>query len=88
MVADDNNVGKVEWSCANKGAAHTKGTVFKVPNGLTDPKSSVIVAEVTYDFKPLVGLDTFFSPGSFTMGQTFYARPRRSLTVKKTDNSC
>ena len=47
VVADDNNVGKVEWSCANKGAAHTKGTVFNVPNGLTDRKSSVIVAEVT-----------------------------------------
>jgi hypothetical protein len=55
---------------------------------LTDPKASVIVAKVTYDFKPPVGLDTFFSPGSFTMGQTFYARPWRSLTVKKTDNSC
>ena len=48
----------------------------------------MIVAKVTYDFKPPVGLDTFFSPGSFTMGQTFYARPWRSLTVKKTDNSC
>ncbi|ODR95541.1 hypothetical protein AUC70_01060 [Methyloceanibacter stevinii] len=88
VVADDNNVGKVEWSCANTGAARSKGSTFKVPNGLTEPDSSVIVAEVTYAFKPLVGLSTFFSPGSFTMGQTFYARPRRSLTVKKTDNSC
>jgi hypothetical protein len=30
-------------------------------------------------------LKTFFSPGSFDMKRTFYARPRRSLTVVKTD---
>ncbi|MEM7192891.1 MAG: TadE/TadG family type IV pilus assembly protein [Pseudomonadota bacterium] len=88
VVADDNNLGKVEWSCSSKGAARNTGTVYKVPNGLTDPNTSVIVAEVTYDFKPLVGLSTFFSPGSFEMSQTFYTRPRRSLVVQKTDNSC
>ncbi|MDJ0512247.1 MAG: pilus assembly protein [Methyloceanibacter sp.] len=88
VVANKDNVGKVEWSCANKGAARGKGTTYSVPTGLTEPNSSVIVAEVTYAFEPLVGLSTFFSPGSFTMGQTFYARPRRSLTVKKTDNGC
>lgn len=88
VVADGNNVGKVEWSCANTGGARAKGSTFKVPKGLTEPSTSVIVAEVTYDFKPLVGLSTFFSPGSFKMGQTFYARPRRSLTVKKEDNRC
>lgn len=88
VVADDNNVGKVEWSCANTGAARGVGTSYQVPTGLTDPNSSVIVAEVTYAFKPLVGLSTFFSPGSFDMKRTFYARPRRSLTVKKTDNTC
>lgn len=85
VVADDDNVGKVEWSCASKGAARNKGSTYEVPKGLTDPTSSVIVAEVTYAFKPLVGLSTFFSPGSFSMGQTFYARPRRSLEVKKED---
>lgn len=88
VVANDNNVGKVEWSCANTGAARGIGTSYNVPTGLTEPNSSVIVAEVTYGFKPLVSLSTFFSPGSYDMKRTFYARPRRSLTVKKTDNSC
>lgn len=88
VVADDNNVGKVEWSCANAGAARGTGTTYDVPTGLTEPNSSVIVAEVTYGFKPLVGLSTFFSPGSFDMKRTFFTRPRRSLTVKKTDNTC
>jgi hypothetical protein len=56
-----------------------------VPAGLTEAGSSVIVAELTYDFKPLVGLSTFFSPGEYQMKRTFYARPRRSLTVTKTN---
>ncbi|MCB1441961.1 MAG: pilus assembly protein [Methyloceanibacter sp.] len=88
VVADDNNVGKVAWSCASAGAARGTGTTYKVPTGLTEANSSVIVAEVTYGFRPLVGLSTFFSPGSFNMTRTFYSRPRRSLTVKKTDNTC
>ncbi|MEM7398436.1 MAG: TadE/TadG family type IV pilus assembly protein [Pseudomonadota bacterium] len=88
VVANKDNVGKVEWSCANQGAARGKDTTYPVPPGLTEPNSSVIVAEVTYAYEPLVGLSTFFSPVSFTMGQTFYSRPRRSLTVKKSDNGC
>lgn len=88
VVADNNNVGKVDWSCASTSSARSKGSKFQVPNGLTDPKSSATVAEVTYAFEPLLGLSGFFSPGCFTMERTFYARPRGSLTVKKTDNSC
>lgn len=88
VVADQNNIGKVDWSCASKGAARSKGSLYPVPPGLTEPNSSVIVAEITYAFEPLLNLSTFFSPGTFEMGQTFYARPRRSFTVKKTDNGC
>jgi hypothetical protein len=43
----------------------------------------VIVAEVTYGFTPLVNMPQFFSPGSFDIKRTFYARPRKSLTVTK-----
>jgi hypothetical protein len=54
-----------------------------VPPGLTEPNSSVIVAEITYDFTPLVNLTGVFSPGSYEMKRTFYARPRKSLQVAK-----
>ena len=73
------------------GATRTRDRVgrdnsaYPLPAGLTEADSSVIVAEITYAFSPLVDLKTFFSPGSFTMKRTFYARPRRSLTVKKTN---
>ena len=57
---------------------------YPVPTGLTQVNTSVIVAEVSYDFSPLLNLTGFFNPGSFTMKRTFYARPRKSLTVTKT----
>jgi hypothetical protein len=52
----------------------------------------VIVAEVTFDFKPRLPVMSFVSPtvnfndpvGVFTVKRTIYARPRRSLTVNLT----
>lgn len=85
VVADQNNTGKVAWSYSNKGAGRAVNSTYPVPAGLTEPNSSVIVAEITYAFTPLVDLKDFFSPGSFNMTRTFYARPRRSLAVAKTN---
>jgi Flp pilus assembly protein TadG len=85
VVADQNNNGKVAWSYATKGSPRAKNSAYSVPNGLTEEGTSVIVAEITYAFKPLVDLKAFFSPGAFDMTRTFYARPRRSLAVAKTD---
>jgi Flp pilus assembly protein TadG len=88
VVADKNNKTTVDWSCANKGSAHAAGSGYLLPAGLTEADSSVIVAEVTYSFSPLLGLTTIFSPGSFDMTRTFYSRPRKSLKVEKTDKGC
>jgi Flp pilus assembly protein TadG len=85
VVADDENETKVAWSCANKGAGRARNSAYAVPAGLTQADSSVIMAEVTYSFQPLLNLTRIFSPGAFDMKRTFYARPRKSLTVKKTD---
>ena len=89
VVADDQNKTTIDWSCASTGAtAHAKDASYNLPAGLTEADSSVIVAEVTYDFVPLVGLIDFWSPGSFQMSRTFYTRTRKSLTVKKDDQGC
>jgi Flp pilus assembly protein TadG len=86
VVADQNNKGKVAWSYGyNGGSARAKDSSYTVPEGLTQASSSVIVAEVTYDFSPLLNLSGLPNPGFFKMKSTFYARPRRSLTVNKTD---
>jgi len=88
VVADSGNKGKVDWSCANKGSARAEDSSYPVPSGLTEPDSSVIVAEVTYTYSPMLGLTEIFSPGSFDITRTFYARPRKSLKVEKKDNGC
>jgi Flp pilus assembly protein TadG len=85
VVADQNNNGKVDWSYASSGAARAKNSSYPVPTGLTDPGTSVVVAEVTYPFTPLLNLTGIFSPGSFTLSRTFYTRPRKSLTVACTN---
>lgn len=88
VVADSSNKGKVAWSCANKGTARAEDSSYAVPAGLTEPDSSVIVAEVTYAYTPLLGLTDIFDPGTFNITRTFYARPRRSVEVEKTDKGC
>lgn len=85
VVADEDNKTTVAWSYANKGAANDKDSDYTVPAGLTEAGSSVIVAEITYAFTPLLDLPKFFSPGAFEIKRTFYSRPRRSLTVAMTN---
>ncbi len=80
VYADANNNTKVRWSEARNGAAHAPGSAFTLPSGLTQPYSSVIVAEVSYTYNPPVGQ---FLTGGITMTSTFYLKPRRSLEVKK-----
>jgi Flp pilus assembly protein TadG len=89
VVADANNAGKVDWSCATGAGAtpRAKNSNYTVPVGLTQPNNSVIVAEVTYAYAPIIG-SSFFNPGSYDMKRTFYARPRKSLVVTKTDTGC
>ncbi|HEY8277306.1 MAG TPA: TadE/TadG family type IV pilus assembly protein [Methyloceanibacter sp.] len=86
VVADQNNNGKVTWSYAiNGGTPRGCGSNYSVPAGLTQPNSSVIVAEVTYEFEPMTNLTVFGAPIAYDMNRTFYARPRKSLQVTKTD---
>jgi len=61
LVGDQSDAGKV-WSYGNKGDARVTNSVCPVPTGLTEPGSSVIVAEVTYAFTSLVNMIKYFSP--------------------------
>jgi Flp pilus assembly protein TadG len=86
VVADQNNAGTVTWSYAiNGGTPRGCNSSYSVPAGLTQANSSVIVAEVTYQFAPMTNLKVFGAPAGYDIKRTFYARPRKSLEVKKTD---
>jgi hypothetical protein len=55
---------------------------------VTDAETSVIVAEVTYSYKPMLGLDKVFRPDTFELKRSFYARPRKSVKATKTEAGC
>ena len=80
VYADENNDTKVRWSESHNGTAHAPESAYSLPPGLTQPFSSVIVAEVSYTYDPPVGQ---FLTGGVTMSETFYLKPRRSLEVEK-----
>jgi Flp pilus assembly protein TadG len=72
--------GKVLWSDAQNGAAHTAGSILSVPTGVITTGGTVILSEVTY---------TYSSPSKFvlgspvTMSSSFFSRPRRSAQVTR-----
>lgn len=85
IIADENNDTTVDWSCAHNDSPRSQGSAITVPTGVTAPFSSVILAEVSYTYVPTVSQ---FLTGGVTMTDSFYLRPRRSLTVEKTDAGC
>lgn len=85
VEADQNNDTTVAWSCGLNAAAHADGSAFTLPTGLTQPFSSIIVAEVTYSYTPPIGE---FISGSINLVEKFYLRPRRSLTVEWNGAPC
>lgn len=81
LVDDGKGAAKVAWSDAQNATPRTVGSTVSVPAGLviSGSGSSVIYAEITYKFVPAV---SYFLGGSVTLSNTFYSKPRRSLTVK------
>lgn len=85
VVADGQNATTVEWSCSLQGAPRLQGAPFELPAGLTQPFSSIVVAEVTYNYSPPLGK---MIVGNINMSETFYLRPRRSLKVEMQGAGC
>ena len=79
VEADEDNETKVGWSCAYHGSKRAEGSEITIPGGLTQPFSSIIMAEVEYSYTSPIG-DIISGGMNFT--ETFYLRPRRSLKVE------
>ena len=83
----DNNSPLVVWSYGYNGGATYSGNYSGMPAGLIDNPvtggtSSVIVAEVSYNFVPTIAQ---FLKGGVTLSEKFYLKPRKSLCVWKLD---
>ena len=73
----------VAWSEGYNGAtAHAEGGSFTLPDGVVQPLTGVIVAEVNYVYSSPV---SYYIVGDLTLSDIFYLRPRKSLTVEKID---
>jgi Flp pilus assembly protein TadG len=79
LVTDDKGVVTVPWSEALNTTKRTTAPA-NIPTGVLPASSSVIYAEITYNFTPAV---TEFI-GNFTLTNSFYAKPRRSSKVTHT----
>lgn len=81
IVADASNVPRVAWSSGRSMSARAVNSTVTIPAGmLTGPGSSVILAEIEYNFTSPFGE---FLVGGVTLQDVFYLRPRRSLTVAR-----
>jgi len=78
LVDNGSGGGKVAWSCAQNGAARTANSTVTVPSGVITTGGSVILAEISYPYSSPV---SDYITGTITMTQTFYSRPRRTVTV-------
>lgn len=81
LLADANGDVKVDWSYDRSGGTpYAKGSNYpKLPAGLLGPSSSVIVAEVSYDFDPPVGK---YLTSGILLEERAFLRPRRGLNVE------
>ena len=76
VVADADNTTTVAWSYPS--TAYAAGAAYSLPQaGLTEPNSSIIVVEATYDFTPTIS--QFL--GSYTIAERAYFKPRFSNSV-------
>ena len=78
VIADINGITTVAWSDAQNTAPRSVGSVVTVPAGLVPPLQSVVMTEISFTYKTLVGM---FLTNGITVSDKFYSKPRKSLTV-------
>ncbi len=80
VKVDDKGQGKVEWSRASSGSGLSSGASYPVPPELFfGSQSYLVVADVSYDYEPLLDYTKSFSKIKFSKSYTF--RPRLSKSI-------
>ncbi|MEO0983084.1 MAG: TadE/TadG family type IV pilus assembly protein [Pseudomonadota bacterium] len=82
-VIDNEGVAEVDWSEASTNwSARSEGSAVSLPAGVLAEDTSVIYAEVEYDYTSPLG---FFLKGEQGLTEEFYVRPRRVNAVTYED---
>jgi Flp pilus assembly protein TadG len=73
---------KVCWSYNFQGGVNSYGAqqTYTLPAGIVDKGSSVVVAEVAYNYSPIVF--SYYLPGITQMKDKFYLKPRISSMIQ------
>lgn len=75
IVIDSAGVAKVCWSEQRNSTKLARGTTVSLPADVRIPNSSIMMAQATYDFTPVVGW--IIKGGAITIGgDPIYMRPR------------
>jgi Flp pilus assembly protein TadG len=79
---------RVCWSYNHNGGTTTysNGQTYSLPTGVVQTGESVIVAEVTYAYTPIIFNFFFKTTTNFT--ETFYLKPRLSSSVEFDGTKC
>jgi Flp pilus assembly protein TadG len=86
-INDANNT-TVCWSYQHNGGAssYSDGQTYALPAGFLEAGNSVIVAEVVYNYQPLIF--EYFLTGGVPLRETFYLKPRQSSFVEYNGVKC
>lgn len=79
IVIDSAGVAKVCWSEQRNSTKLARGTTVSIPTDLRLPNTSIMMAQASYDFTPVVGW--IIKGGALTIGgDPIYMRPRLGKT--------
>jgi len=78
VTTDAQGHGKIAWSCALNGTAHTVNQAVTLPTNLQTANISVLWGEVSYPYTPAIG---YVLTGTFNIYQTSYFYPRMSNSI-------
>ena len=80
VTADALGNTKVAWSDAVRTSPRAVGSTITMPAGLVPANQSVILAEITFTYKTLVGM---FLTSGITVTDNFYMKPRKTIAVQR-----
>jgi hypothetical protein len=76
------------WSYNHNGGAntYTDDQPYTLPAGLVEAGNSVIIAEASYDYQPLIF--SYFIRAAFPLQEKFFLKPRLSSYVEYNGRNC
>ncbi len=81
LTIDATGKATVKWSDTKNGTARSVGSTVTIPSALAVANTSLVFAEVSYAYKPMIG---YVISGTLTLADTMYMSPRQSTTITHT----